>query len=198
MGMKAIPVAVRERIIHLYDKGHRTKEIASVLGYCVAAVRRVRQNFKRRGTLEPQTHQCGRKTLLTPALRRRLQALLDKHPDATLAELGAKFKHPTSTMDLWLDRLGYSCKKTLHASEQSRPDVIEQRRVWREKLAHLPAAKLVFVDESGANTQMTRRYVRSPVGERLVGSGYDDHSAADAPSGRTTAGKLRIFGIFFP
>jgi len=49
--------------------------------------------------------------LLTPALRRRLQALLDKHPDATLAELGAKFKHPTSTMDLWLDRLGYSCKK---------------------------------------------------------------------------------------
>jgi len=158
----------------------------------------VRQNFKQRGTLEPQTHQCGRKTLLTPARQARLQALLGKDPDATLAELGAKFKHPTSTMDLWLDRLGYSCKKTLHASEQSRPDVIEQRRVWREKLAHLPAAKLVFVDESGANTQMTRRYVRSPVGERLVGSGYDDHSAADAPSGRTTAGKLRIFGIFFP
>jgi len=109
--MKAIPVAVRERIIHLYDKHKRTKEIASVLGYCVAAVRRVRQNFKRRGTLEPQVHLCGRKTLLTPALQARLQALLDKHPDATLAELGAKFKHPTSTMDLWLNRLGLSCKK---------------------------------------------------------------------------------------
>jgi transposase len=109
--MKAIPVAVRERIIHLYDKGNRTKEIAAVLGYCVAAVRRVRQNFKQRGTLEPQTHQCGRKTLLTPALQIRLQALLDKHPDATLAELGVKFKRPTSTMDLWLDRLGFSCKK---------------------------------------------------------------------------------------
>jgi transposase len=109
--MKAIPVAVRERIIHLYDQGHGTKEIATLLGYCVAAVRRVRQNFKRRGTLEPQTHQCGRKTLLTPALRTRLQALLDKRPDATLAELGAKFKRPTSTMDLWLDRLGFSCKK---------------------------------------------------------------------------------------
>jgi transposase len=111
MGMKAIPVAMRERIIHLYDKGQQTKEIAAVLGYCVAAVRRVRQNFKRRGTLEPQTHQCGRKTLLTPALQARLQAMLDKHPDATLAELGAKFKHPTSTMDLWLARLGFSCKK---------------------------------------------------------------------------------------
>jgi len=109
--MKAIPVAVRERIIHLYDQGHRTKEISSVLGYCAAAVRRVRQNFRRRGTLAPQTHQCGRKTLLTPALQARLQAMLDKQPDATLAELGAKFKHPTSTMDLWLARLGFSCKK---------------------------------------------------------------------------------------
>jgi DNA-binding NarL/FixJ family response regulator len=51
MRIKAIPVAERERIIHLYAKGHRTKEIASVLDYCVAAVRRVRQNMKRRGTL---------------------------------------------------------------------------------------------------------------------------------------------------
>jgi len=32
----------------------------------------------------------------------------------------------------------------------------------------VPAAKLVFVDESGANTQMTRRYGRSPIGRRLV------------------------------
>ena len=109
--MKAIPVAVRERIIHFYDKGDTTQEIASVLDYCVAAVRRVRQNFKQRGTLEPQTHQCGRITLLTPARQARLRALLDQHPDATLAELGAKFKQPTSTMDLWLDRLGFSCKK---------------------------------------------------------------------------------------
>lgn len=32
----------------------------------------------------------------------------------------------------------------------------------------MPAARLVFVDESGASTQMTRRYGRSPVGQRLV------------------------------
>ena len=32
----------------------------------------------------------------------------------------------------------------------------------------MPAARLVFVDESGANTQMTRRCGRSPVGQRLV------------------------------
>ena len=109
--MKAIPVPVRERILHLYDQGQNTCEIATSLGYCVAAVRRVRQHFKARGTLKPQTHRCGRKTLLTAHRRERLQMLVTQQPDATLAELGAQFKRPTSTMDLWLNRLGLSCKK---------------------------------------------------------------------------------------
>ena len=109
--MKAIPVPVRERILHLYNHGKSTRDIAASLGYCVAAVRRVRQRFKARGTLDPQTHRCGRKTLLTARRRERLQRLVARQPDATLAELGAQFKRPTSTMDLWLNRLGLSCKK---------------------------------------------------------------------------------------
>jgi transposase len=109
--MKAIPVPVRERILHLYDRCKSTSEIAASLGYCVAAVRRVRQYFKVRGTLEPQTQLCGRKTLLTARRRERLQKLVAQQPDATLAELGAHFQRPTSTMDLWLTRLGLSCKK---------------------------------------------------------------------------------------
>jgi transposase len=79
----------------------------------VAAVRRVRQHFKARGTLQPQTHLCGRKTLLTAVRRARLQALVTEQPDATLAELGARLDRPfgTSTVDGWLRRLGLSSKK---------------------------------------------------------------------------------------
>lgn len=109
--MKAIPVAVRERILQLYDRGQATAEIAASFGYCVAAVRRVRQHFKSRGTLEPQTHRCGRKTLLTGPRRERLLRLLEQRPDATLSELGASLGRPTSTIDLWLTRLGWSRKK---------------------------------------------------------------------------------------
>ncbi len=109
--MKAIPVPMRERILKLYDQGKSTAEIAASFGYCVAAVRRVRQQFQARGTLEPQTHRCGRKTLLTEARQARLLRWLAQRPDATLAELGARFERPTSTMDLWLKRLGWSCKK---------------------------------------------------------------------------------------
>lgn len=111
MAMKAIPVAVRERILKLYDQGQGTAEIAASFGYCVAAVRRVRQHFKARGTLEPQTHRCGRKTLLTAPRKERLLRLLKRRPDATLAELGAPLERPTSTIDLWLTRLGWSRKK---------------------------------------------------------------------------------------
>ena len=109
--MKAIPVAVRERIIQLYEQGKGTAEIAASFGYCVAAVRRIRQHFQERGTLQPQTHRCGRKTLLTDSRKARLLQLLEQRPDATLAELGAQFDRPTSTMDLWLNRLGWSYKK---------------------------------------------------------------------------------------
>ena len=111
--MKAIPVAVRERILKLYDQGRSTAELAASFGYCVAAVRRVRQHFKARGTIKPQTHLCGRKTLLTRQRKTHLQKLVAAQPDATLAELGTRLDRPfgTSTVDLWLRRLGLSYKK---------------------------------------------------------------------------------------
>jgi transposase len=111
--MRAIPLPVRERIIHLYEQGKSTNEIAEFFGFCVAAVRRVRQQFKARGTLQPQTHRCGRKSLLTARRKARLQKLVAQQPDVTLAELGTRLDRPfrTSTMDLWLRRLGLTYKK---------------------------------------------------------------------------------------
>jgi len=111
--MQAIPVPLRKRIIELYEQGRSTQEIAQFAGFCVAGVRRVRQQFRQRGTLEPQTHRCGRKTLLTEERKRRLRELLAAQPDATLAELGARLDRSfrTSTIDLWLRRLGWKFKK---------------------------------------------------------------------------------------
>ena len=111
--MRAIPVASRKRIIQLYEQGKETREIAGFFGFCVAAVRRVRQQFRERGTLQPRTHLYGRKTLLTTQRKARLQQLVARQPDATLAELGAQLDRPfgTSTVDLWLRKLGLTYKK---------------------------------------------------------------------------------------
>jgi len=111
--MRAISFPVRERIIRLYEQGKSTREIATFSGFCVAAVRRVRQQFKVRGTLKPRTHLCGRKTLLSAPRKARLEKLVADQPDATLAELGARLdrRFGPSTVDGWLRRLGLSSKK---------------------------------------------------------------------------------------
>lgn len=44
----------------------------------------------------------------------------------------------------------------------------EAREQWHEKFADVKADQLVFVDEFGASTNMTRTHARAPVGERAV------------------------------
>ncbi len=111
--MRAIPVSMRRRILQLHERGKGTREIAQFFGFCVAAVRRVRQQFRQRGTLQPRTHWSGRRTLLTKERKQPLQELLSDQPDATLAELGARMDRPfrTSTIDLWLRQLGWRYKE---------------------------------------------------------------------------------------
>lgn len=112
--MEAIPVPVRKRIIKLYEQGQSTDQISDSLDYCVAAVRRVRQHFKERSTLEPQTHQCGRTGYFTAERQEQLRKLLEEKPDSTLAELCEKIDQPVaiSTMDVWVRKLGFSFKKS--------------------------------------------------------------------------------------
>lgn len=90
----------------------------------MAAVRRVRQPFKERGTLAPQTHLCGRKTRLTAGRKTRRQRLVAAQPAATLAELGLRLDRPfrTSTLDLWRRKLGLTYKKNAarHRAKPSR------------------------------------------------------------------------------
>jgi transposase len=61
-------------------------------------------------------------------------------------------------------------KKTLRASEQLRPDVAAEREDFSKDMAAVDPTRLVFLDESGILTNMTRRYARASVGERACGA----------------------------
>ena len=84
-------------------------------------------------------------------------------------------------------------KKTLIAKEQDRPDVAEKRTQWRASQEQIDPAKVVFIDETWAKTNMTRRYGRSRLGTRLV---------EKIPYGRwettTFLGALRAEGFIAP
>ncbi len=58
-------------------------------------------------------------------------------------------------------------KKTARAAEQDRPDVLKRRWDWFEGQLDLDPAKLVFIDETWASTNMARTHGRAPKGERL-------------------------------
>jgi transposase len=62
----------------------------------------------------------------------------------------------------------------VHASEQARPDVAEAREEWRATQPDLEG-RLIFLDETGARTDMTRRHAWAPVGERALGHAPGGH-----------------------
>ena len=45
-------------------------------------------------------------------------------------------------------------------------DVVAAREAWKEMITQCEADKLVFLDESGVNTDLSRRYGRAIGGER--------------------------------
>lgn len=83
----------------------------------------------------------------------------------------------------------YDIKKTLKASEQEREDVKEKREQWKQFQQDVSSSKLIFLDETGAKTNMTRLYGRAMIGERCY-----DH----APDGRwertTILSAIRVNG----
>ncbi|QIG52629.1 IS630 family transposase [Nordella sp. HKS 07] len=104
-----------------------------------------------------------------------LRQHVSENCDATLAEIRtfllAEHGIEVSVGCLWnaLKQLKLPPqKKTQRATEQEREDIAEARRAWHEAQSDLNAARLVFIDETGAQTNMARRYGRAPRGQRLL------------------------------
>src|ERR1019366_3526373 len=66
-------------------------------------------------------------------------------------------------------------KKSLRAAEQERADVARARRRWMREQGMLDPARLVFLDETAANTKMVRLSGRCARGERLIGRAPQGH-----------------------
>ena len=84
-------------------------------------------------------------------------------------------------------------KKVTRAAEQQRPDVQEKRRWWNILVLGKSVEDLVFIDETGANTKMIRRYGWGPKSDRVIG---------DVPHGHwkttTFVAALRTSGFTAP
>ena len=73
---------------------------------------------------------------------------------------------------------------------RSVPDVVEKRKNWNGLISGLSASDLVFLDESGCNTDMTRRYAYSFGGSRAV-----DATPLSKPKNTTILSSIQLDGV---
>ena len=162
---------LRQRILETVQRGEGSlRQIAQRFLVSLSFVVRLLQTYRRTGSIQPQPHRGGNPAKLAPEDLERLRELVQQQPDATLEELRQRLGVACSTMAICraLKKLGLPLKKKVpRAAEQGRPDVQERRQEFSAELAGVDPHRLVFVDECGANTAMTRTHGRAPVGQRV-------------------------------
>jgi transposase len=165
---------LRRRVIETVVRGEGSlRQIASRFLVSISFVTRLLRHHRETGSVAPKPHGGGRPPALGPDDLQRLAELIREQPDATLKELRQRLGVDCSIMAISraLRKLGITRKKKdLHAQERDNPEVQRKRRAFRLQAAGIDPRRLVFVDESGAHTAMTRTHGRGPVGERVHGS----------------------------
>lgn len=194
--MKPYSNDLRERVVAAVDHHEGSlRQIARHFRISLKTVSRWLQRRRQTGSLAPRPHGGGRPRAVEGPYAERLLELVRQQPDATLEELTAGLGFGCSRMAVFraLRRLGISRKKkVLHASERDTPPVKRKRRRFRRRMTQVDPKHLVFVDETGASTAMTRAYGRAPIGERVEGAVPGRWESVTLVAG------LRLAGVLSP
>jgi transposase len=164
---------LRDRVLDAVGSGTSARQAAARFGIGISTAIVWLGRVRERG--ERSARRQGRpRGLKLDAHGDFLCPLIEATPDMTIEEMQQRLRDErgvsASTGTIWtfLDRHGLTFKKkSAHAAEQDRPDVLKRREDWFEGQLDLDPAKLVFIDETWASTNMARMYGRAPRGERL-------------------------------
>jgi len=163
---------LRERVVETVASGASRRKAAGLFTVAVSTAVKWMQRVHDTGSSAAKPR--GGSTSPLEQHATAILGLVEERPDATLKELLAALakRHiHTSRSALWRfferHRITFK-KKRLRAAEQQREDVARARRKWLRDQGLLDPARLVFVDETGADTHMVRLYGRGPRGVRVV------------------------------
>ena len=179
---------------------------AARFGVSAASISRWRRRARLEGDPGPRAAGGDRRSGRIEAHRALVLGLLAETPDITIDELrgllaGGGLSFGYGTIQRFLIRHNMTRKKkTGHASEQDRPDVLARRQSWRDGQAGLDPARLVFIDETWAKTNMARAYGRAPRGgERLrMGRPHGHWKTSTFVAGLTLRGMIAPFVLDRP
>ena len=172
---RAYSIDLRERVVKAANKCGSARAAGRRFRVGASTATRWVRMWRMTGELEPGKQGCKSKSVLD-GNERYLLGLLEDKVDMTLDEVrkqlcadhGVRVTVPTIWLFFRKRRITFK-KKTGHAEEQERPDVLAKRLEWRSEMQRLIPERLVFLDETGLNTRMARRRGWSPRGERCRG-----------------------------
>ncbi|HEY6917032.1 MAG TPA: IS630 family transposase [Allosphingosinicella sp.] len=189
---------LRERVIGFMALGGSARAAAVRFDVSASSASRWGRRWRAEGQARPRVMGGDRRSRLREHRARVLQLVAQK-PDLTLEEIRRALAAACgvtvalSTVHRFLAAQKLTQKKTLHAAEQARPDVAQARRVFIRRQPALDPKHLIFIDETWAATNMTRRYGRCPRGLRLQASVPHGHWKLT-----TLVAGLRTSGISVP
>src|ERR1035437_4699909 len=170
---KALSNDLRERVIREVDGGASARASADMFSVSPSSAVKWVRRWRDTGSFAPSLTRGHRRSPLVDHAE-WLLGLIAERADITLAEILCHARERgivTSISSLWrfFDARESASKKSLRAAEQLRPDVAAAREEWKREQATLDPDRLVFIDETGTNTAMTRLRGRCKRGERLIG-----------------------------
>ena len=149
---KALSLDLRIRVLEALVEGLGQRAAGARFGVSAASISRWRRRARVEGDRRPRVPGGDRRSGRIEAHRALILGVLAETPDSTIEEL----RHPLTRRGL---AFGYGTiqrfivrhrmtrkKKTGHAIEQDRPDVLERRQAWHESQAALDPAHPVFID----------------------------------------------------
>ena len=192
---------LRKRVVAYVEAGHSCHEAAAHFDTSVSFAVNLMRRWRETGRVDPKPRGGFRHGKLAPHRDFILAAVAARH-DITMPELAEALaeakgvKADPSTLSKFLIGCGLSVKKTLRASEQDRPELARARAEWRDTrqpVMRQQRRRLIFIDETGTTTKMTRLRGRSMKGERLNSKAPFGHWGT-----QTFVAGLRCDGLIAP
>jgi transposase len=193
---KALSIDLRKRVIAAIEEGASCRQAAARFGVSASSAIRWHALSRRLGDAAPKRQGGDRRSGRIEAYAALILDALARTVDITLADLRVELAAhgiSVSVAGLWRFFKRRRIKKTGHAAEQDRPDVLSRREAWFEGQLDLDPHTLVFIDETGASTKMARLHGRAPRGERLRAAIPHGHWKTT-----TFVGALRLSGMTAP
>ena len=120
--MRATSIDLRERVVAARtEDGQSMGEIATRFKVPKGTIQNILERFRDSGTVVPRPQNAGRKPAFSGKNLRQLERDVERHPDATLAQLRERSRVRVSLVCIHhtLKQLGFTRKKSLYVRTSS-------------------------------------------------------------------------------